>query len=288
MVKTIGNPLTWSAEALGAAGGYLADTTGRIVGEEANKPPSLRDMSLDDIREALKKGFEDFTALRSDVIFIVILYPIIGICLAVFAFNTELAPYLFPIASGFALIGPIAAVGLYEMSRRREVGLETDWRDAFTPFKSSALGPLVVIGVYLVTLFSLWLVLAGLIFSLTMGSAAPEGVLSFFQSVLTSPQGWAMILLGIPVGAIFAAVVLASTVVSIPLILDREIGVVQAVITSIRVTLKNPYVVGTWGVIVAAFLLLGSLPLFLGLIVVMPVLGHASWHLFRRAIEPIG
>lgn len=287
MVKTIGNPLTWGADAVGRTGSFLADSTGRIGGADAAiEPPVIRDLSIADLRYALKRGVDDFMALRSDVLFMCLLYPLIGLCLSLFAFNATLAPYLFPMASGFALIGPIAAVGLYEMSRRREAGEDTGWGDAFALFGSPAIGPLVVMGLYLLLVFTLWMLCANLIYRLTLGPGAPESIGAFLGDVFTTPQGHALILIGVPVGGLFAALVLAMSVISIPMLIDRPIGLPQAIVTSIRVTLRNPRVIAIWGLIVAGSLLVGSIPLFMGLIVAMPVLGHASWHLYRRAVEP--
>ena len=287
MVKTIGNPLTWTAGAVSSAGTYLADTTGRSGGEAAAAPPVIRDMTTEDIRVALRKGLDDFMALRSDVIFMCVLYPLIGLCLSLFAFNASLAPYLFPMASGFALIGPIAAVGRYEMSRLREAGHQTGWGDAFALLRSPAIGPLVVMGLYLLLIFAIWLLCARLIYTFTMGAGPPESIGAFLSDVFTTSGGRAMILLGIPAGGLFALLVLTVSVVSIPMLVDRDVGLPAAVVTSLRVSQRNPKVIGLWGLIVATGLVLGSIPLFLGVSVVMPVLGHASWQLYRRAVEPI-
>lgn len=285
MVKTIGNPLTWSMGAVGAAGGYMAEAVDRMGGRD-QADPVVREITTDDLRAALRKGWEDFTELRSDVIFIAIFYPIIGVVLATFAFNATLAPYIFPLTSGFALLGPVAATGLYELSRRREAGMDVSWTDAFAPIRSPSFGPILALGIYLLGIFLVWIIVAGLIFRLTMGAETPENAMAFFGQVLSSRSGLALFLIGVPVGAVFAATVLAIAIVSFPLLVDRNIGLPRAVVTSIRVTRRSPRTVAIWGAIVAMLMAVGSLPLFLGLIVVLPVLGHASWHLYRRAVEP--
>ncbi|OSP55039.1 DUF2189 domain-containing protein [Pseudoruegeria sp. SK021] len=284
MVKTIGNPLSWTAEALSGTGNHLADATSRIVGSRSAAPPVIRTLTMEDIRISLRAGVDDFLALRSDVVFIAVLYPIIGLVMATFAFNGDLAHHIFPLASGFALIGPIGAIGLYELSRRRELGLDPKWSDAFALLRSPALGPILALGAILLAIFVVWMLAAHLVFVLTMGDMLRINAMDFTTQVLTTPGGWAMVLIGIPVGFVFAAIVLTISVVSFPLLLDRDVGVRVAVMTSVNLTRRNPRVIGAWGVVVATGLLIGSLPLFLGLIIVMPILGHATWHLYRRAI----
>lgn len=284
MVKTIGNPLTWTASAAGAAGAHMAEATQSLGGADRSAP-QIRSLGYDDLLEALVLGFQDFMALRSDVMFIVLFYPLIGAALAWFAVNADLLPYLFPLAAGFALIGPVAATGLYELSRRREAGETPGWGDALTPLRSPSFAPILGLGLYLLGIFLAWMITAGVIFQVTLGSA-PASEAGFLAQVFTTDAGWAMIALGIPVGAIFAAVVLSISIVSFPLLVERNVGLPAAVVTSWRVTRANPGPVLTWGAIVAGLLALGSAPLFLGLIVIMPVLGHATWHLYRRAVAP--
>ncbi|WP_193143176.1 DUF2189 domain-containing protein [Meridianimarinicoccus sp. MJW13] len=284
MVKTIGNPLTWTAEAASAAGSHVAEATRRMGGRET-EAPQVRQITFDDLLAALAAGFEDFMALRSDVLALVVIYPLIGVALVLIAVNTELLPYLFPMASGFALIGPVAATGLYELSRRREAGEPTRWSDALTPLRSPSMAPILALGGLLMAIFVIWMLVAGMIWQVTLG-AQPPSEAGFLAQVLGTNAGWGMILLGIPIGAVFAALVLALAVVSVPLLVDRNTGLPMALVTSWRVTRTNPGPVLAWGAIVAGLLVIGSLPLFLGLIVVMPVLGHASWHLYRRAVAP--
>jgi uncharacterized membrane protein len=286
MVNTIGNPLSWSAHAIGRFGNHMAAATQRMGGRD-QAAPELRDITTDDLRAALHDGWADFLALRSDVIAIAFLYPVIGALLAYIAFNADLLPYLFPLASGFALLGPAAATGLYELSRRREAGEPVRWTDSFAPIKSPSFGPILVLSLYLLGIFTMWMLAAWAILALTMGSGTPDTPLAFLSEVLTTGPGWAMIVIGIPVGAAFAALALAVSIVSFPLLIDRNVGLPVAVVTSLRVAQRNPRTVGLWGLIVASGLVAGSIPLFLGLIVVLPVLGHATWHLYRRAIKPV-
>ena len=285
MARTIGNPLSWTARQLGATGSHLAAATEELGGENI-APPDARTLSFTDIDAALRKGWEDFLASRADAIFAVLIYPVIGISLVAIGFQMDLLPLLFPIAAGFALIGPVAAVGLYEISRRRERGEDVSWLDAFGVIQSPGFGRILVLGLYLAALYAIWMYAANLIYALTLGPEPPVSASTFLGDVFTTGAGWAMIVAGMLVGFIFALVALAVSVVSFPLLLDRRIGLAQAVVASYEVLRKNPVVILAWGAIVAAALVLGSIPLFFGLIVVMPVLGHATWHLYRRAVEP--
>jgi len=283
-IKTIGNPASWLLNAFADASHYAKDAAHEIGGD-AHAQPTVKQIGIEDIRIALRKGAKDFSALRTDVMFIVILYPIIGLCLAAIAFHRELLPLLFPLMAGFALLGPVAAVGLYEMSRRREKGETADFRAALGVIESPAIGAVLIIGLGLVLMFVVWMLTATLVFTLTLGPELPVSVTSFLRDIFTTGAGWAMLVIGCAAGFVFAAATLAMMIVSIPLLLDRHVGVGVAIATSLELTRKNPMTVTAWGFIVAAFLIVGTIPLFLGLILVFPILGHATWHLYRRSVE---
>ncbi len=277
----IRNPLEWSVDQLRLAGAAI-ESAGRRG--HAAAPPSVRRIAVSDIGEALAHGLDDFAACRTDVAFLCVIYPVAGLVLARLVFGYGLLPLLFPLASGFALLGPAAAVGLYEMSRRREAGAEVGWADAVGVFRAPSFGTIVLFGLVLLAIFLVWLNVAVAIYNATLGPEPPASVAAFAHNLLMTGRGWTLILVGNGVGFLFAAFVLAISVVSVPLLLDRDVGLVAAVGTSLRAIRASPGPMALWGFIVAASLAIGSLPAFLGLIVVMPVLGHATWHLYRRVV----
>ena len=288
-MATIRNPIEWGADQFRRATAHAGSTGRALRGSEAGAregPLTVRRIGVGDLGEVLRKGLADFGACRTDVVFLCLIYPIIGLVLARLAFDHDLLPLLFPVASGFALLGPVAAVGLYEMSRRREQGAEATWTQAFGVILAPAFGAIVVLGLLLLAVFLLWLVAAQVIYIYTLGPEPPVSAAAFLSEVIATEAGWTMIAVGIGVGFLFALLVLATSVVSFPLLLDRDVGIRTAISTSIRVAAANPLAIAAWGLIVAGGLVLGSLPLFLGLVVVLPVLGHATWHLYRRTVAP--
>ena len=284
---TIRNPVEWSVDQFRHAASAVesAGRVGRRTRENLHSPaPAIRHIGVADLGHVLARGLDDFAAYRTDVIFLCVFYPFVGLVLARLAFGYDLLPLIFPLASGFALVGPFAAVGLNEMSRRRETGMAVTWADAFGVFRSPSFGAIVVLGLVLMAIFLLWLLAAKAIYQITLGPALPTSLAGFVHDVLATPAGWTMIGVGIGVGFLFALLVLAISVISFPLLLDREVGVDTAVLTSIRAVFMNPGPMAGWGLIVAVGLVIGSIPCFLGLIIVMPVLGHATWHLYRLIV----
>lgn len=270
--------LSWGVADLGKA---VIPHPERHIGQAV---PQVRRISVADLGDALRKAWSDLAATRDDILFIGVIYPVAGLFLAVLASGNDLLPMVFPLASGFAILGPVAAVGLYEMSRLRERGEHVTWASAFGVLKSPALPSIIGVGAMLLALFGLWLAAAYQINLATLGAAPPPTFLAFTHNVFWTNAGWTLIVAGVGVGFLFAMLAFAIGVVSFPLLLDRDVGMWVAARTSFRAVATNPGVMAVWGLIVAGGLVLGSLPALVGLIVVMPLLGHATWHLYRKLV----
>jgi uncharacterized membrane protein len=254
-----------------------------LLGASTNPArPVVRRITPADLLQSLAYGLDDFSAMPSHAVFLCLIYPLLGLWLISLTSGYSMLPLAFPLAAGFALVGPLAAIGLYELSRRREAGLDTSSSHALDVLRSPSLGAIIVLGVLLMAIFLIWLAVAEAIYVANFGYAAPASFRHFLEDVFTTTPGWDLIVVGNGV----AVLTLTISAVSFPLLLDRDVGAAVALLTSIRVVVANPLTMALWGLIVAALLLIGSLPLFLGLTVVMPVLGHATWHLYRKAVEP--
>ncbi|MCW0181775.1 MAG: DUF2189 domain-containing protein [Zavarzinia sp.] len=284
---TIRNPVEWSADFLAGTARAINAAGHDIYREDletGGRLPMIRRIELADLGVALRRGLDDFAACRTDVIFLCLVYPLIGLVLARIAMDSGLLPLLFPLASGFALIGPLAGLGLYEMSRQREGGATVSWLQAFGVLRAPGLTGIILLGLVLVAIFFGWQYAAQTIYAATLGPMPPASLAAFLHDVFNTRAGLLMSVVGLGVGFVFAVAVLAISVVSFPMMLERHVRMDIAIATSVRVVAANPLAMAVWGLIVAGGLVLGSLPFFAGLIVVLPVLGHATWHLYRRVV----
>lgn len=287
MQQHIRNPIEWGWDTLKQTGRAMSSAGQTMDGAwegHDRTVPAVQRITAADLRDVLRRGFEDFGAYRTDVIFLCLLYPLVGLVLARMVWGYGMVPLVFPLISGFALIAPFFAVGLYEMSRRREQGMARGWADAFGVASSPALGSIMALGLLLLALFVMWLGAAHVIWLLTLGPEPPVSLEAFAQDVLTTQAGRTMAIVGVAVGFVFALAVLVLSVVSFPLLLDRDVGLGTAIATSLKVVRANPGPMVLWGLIIAAALVLGSIPLLMGLAIVFPVLGHATWHLYRKVL----
>jgi uncharacterized membrane protein len=254
--------------------------------EAAHARPMVRRIGLADLKDALRRGLDDFWVMPSHAVFLCLIYPVVGVLLGRLALGYDVLSLLFPLAAGFALIGPFAAIGFYELSRRREQNLDISWEHIFDVVRSPSRGAIAALGFLLLTIFVIWIAVAQAIYIANFGYEPAASIPDFIRQVFTTPAGWMLIIVGNFVGFLFAVGVLSISVVSFPLLLDRDVGAVEAVLTSVRAVAANPVTMAVWGLIVAGLLVIGSLPLLFGLAVVVPILGHSTWHLYRKVVEP--
>ena len=247
----------------------------------------IRRLDLHDLRVVLAQGWDDFLSKRGDLVFIGVIYPVAILVAGLYAFRASALPLIFPLAAGSILLGPIAASGFYELARRRELGHDMRWRHFLDVVRGPAALPFFSLTSVLVLVFLAWIICAWLIYAQTLGAQMPDAAATaggFLYAVLTTSAGWRMMVIGNVVGLGFALLTLAISVVSFPMIVDKPVGWSVALRTSFRVAWHNPVTTAVWGLIVVGLLILGSLLAFVGLAVVLPVLGYATWHLYTRAV----
>jgi len=246
--------------------------------------PAVRRIGTADLAACLRQGWDDFLAAPTQLLFLGVIYPLAGIVAARAAYGADMLPLIFPLLAGLSIMGPVVAAGIYELSRRRERGEDVRVAHAADVLHRPGVGSIVALGVLLLALLVGWLWAAQAVYDATLGPAAPTSPGAFLTDVFTTAEGWSMILVGNLVGLVFAVCTLCLTVVSFPLLVDRNVGAGVALRTSVRAVARNPVPMALWGLIVAALLALGVATLLVGLAVVMPVLGHATWHLYRRTV----
>ena len=284
----IRNPIEWVVEQIEAPGRTIGSTRPEDYWSlpQQAEAPEIQRITMADVKAALRRGVEDFAACRTDVMFLCLIYPVIGFFIAGAEAKDGLLPLLFPTAAGFVLVGPLFAIGLYEMSRQREMTGKISWLSMFNVLRAPSIGPIALLGLLLIALFLVWLAVAQGIYDITLGPAAPVSLWAFARETFTTSAGWAMIGLGWAVGIVFMAGVLAISVVSFPLMLDRPVTLRTAISASLVAVRRNPVQLGGWGLLVGAALFVGALPCFIGLILVLPILGHSTWHLYRKVVRP--
>jgi uncharacterized membrane protein len=260
----------------------------RVSSTPANSASlAIRRVTAADLWRALARGVDDFFAMPSHAIFLCIIYPLLGFFLIAMAFGYSILPLAFPVAAGLALVGPLAAIGLFELSRRREASFDRASSRLLGALRSPSLvANVMALGLLLMATLLIWLAAAQAIYVAFFGYSPPASLGRFVYDVLDTRAGLYLIVVGTGVGFLFASAALAISVVSFALLLDRNVGAAVALLTSIRVVAANPLTMALWGLIVAALLAVSALPFFLGLTVAVPVLGHTTWHLYRRAVVP--
>lgn len=256
----------------------------RTVASDESGSLTIGKIRLADLREVLAKGYDDFTAMPSHAVFLCVVYPVLGLLIGRVLRGLPLLPMLYPLVAGFALIGPFAALGLYELSRRRELGLDTSVGRVFDVLRSPGLSGIAALGAMLLIIFISWLMTAQAVYYAAFDGMVPGSLAELFRQVLTTRAGWILAIAGNGLGFLFAVITFSLSVVSFPMVLDRHVDAAEAAATSLRAVAANPVTMAVWGLIIGTSLLLGSLFFFVGLIVVLPILGHASWHLYRKVV----
>lgn len=261
--------------------------TQSVAARRSTKPRQIpvRKITAEDLRISLRQGLDDFKELRGDLVFAGLIYTFIGLAAVAMTTNGPLMPFFFPVVAGVALFGPATAVGFYELARRRERGLEVHWWNFLDLRKRASVDDMGMVAGLMLAIFALWLVVAGLLYVAFFGWATPTSFTGFIGEVLTTPRGWGLILAGLAVGAIFAWVILAISVASLPMLVDCNMTASEAVHASWRAAHANKPEMIRWGLTVLGLLVLGSIPLFVGLAFVLPWLGYATWHLYTRLID---
>jgi uncharacterized membrane protein len=252
---------------------------------EKNIDPVIHPVRAADLPEILKLGAADFEAKPTHGVFITLIYGLIALFTALVGLGENFLPLLFPLLAGTAILGPLAASGLYELSRRREQGLDYSWHHVFDVIHAPSRWGIAAMGAVLAILFAAWLMTAQLLYDAFFTGAHPDTLTAMWQQVFSTSAGWRLLIVGSAIGFVYSIVVYAATVVSLPMMLHHKIPLGKAVLTSLRAVQHNWRAMAAWYCIVVAMVLLGSLPLFLGLAVVVPILGHATWHLYRRTVS---
>ena len=246
--------------------------------------PDVRRISTADLDGALRQGWKDFRERRGDLLFIGLLYPVVCLVAVYVTLNQPLLPILFPLVAGLSIAGPVVAAGFYELARRDEEGVESTWWHFLDPLRGRSRTPLAVLTSGLALLFFGWLLVAYVLYTLTLG---PNGTLDpgdFVSRLFTTSEGWTLIVFGNIAGFGFAVVTLVFALVSFPMVIDQPVDAGLAVRTSIKAVRANPREAIGWGLRVAGLLALGTVPFGIGLAIVLPWLGYATWHLYTRLV----
>ncbi|WP_306117741.1 MULTISPECIES: DUF2189 domain-containing protein [unclassified Roseitalea] len=251
----------------------------------ASTMPAVNALTADDIRAALAEGWSDFRRAPLFGLFFAGVYAIGGLLIVQSLFVWEQSWMIYPVMIGFPLIGPFAAVGLYEVSRRLAAGEPLAWNEVLSVIRAQSRRELAFMAFVVLFIFWIWMYQVRLLIALVLGRMSFATWESFSSTVFTTSQGWTFLAIGHVVGAALALALFSVTVISIPMLLDRNVDFVTAMITSVKAVFASPVVMLGWGAIVTLAVIAGIIPAFLGLLVVLPVLGHTTWHIYKKAVQ---
>ncbi|MCX7341359.1 MAG: DUF2189 domain-containing protein [Hyphomicrobiales bacterium] len=260
--------------------------TGQTAAPQRPADPVIRTVTWADVVDALAAGLRDFAAAPQYGLFFGAIYALGGLAIFGSLFWFELVYLAYPLAAGFVLVGPFAAAGLYDVSRRRERGEPLSFRAVLGSVWAQRRREMVWMSFVAVFLMIIWLYQVRLLVALFLGLRSFSTLGEFLGVLVTTPEGLTFLAIGHIVGAILSAIAFTLTVVSFPLLVDRDLDFITAIITSFRAVAHNPVVMLGWGLCVVVLMIAAIVPLFCGLVVVLPVLGHATWHIYRRVVAP--
>lgn len=257
------------------------DTLGTDTALPAASPQVAGDLAFGDLGKALAAGWRDFRSMPQFGMFFGGVYVVAGLAMGWAAITGGEPTWLIPAMAGFPLVAPFVAVGLYEASRRREAGQPLSWRAVLGALKGHGDDQILSMGVIVFVAFAFWMIVAHAIFAIFMAESGMGG--ESIEAFLT-PAGLTMLAVGSAVGAVMAFAFYAMTVISLPMLVERKVDFLTAIIASLKVVRGNFTVMLGWAAIIAVLLFVAMIPAFVGLMVALPVLGHATWHLYRRAV----
>ncbi|WP_204114607.1 DUF2189 domain-containing protein [Shimia biformata] len=249
--------------------------------------PQVNRVTASDIRASLKAGFSDFLARPVMSGFFGLFYAVFGILLVWSLVWLGKIWMIIPAVVGFPLVAPFAAAGLYEISRRRQMGQDFGWSDILTVMANQRKREMGWMAFVTLFVFWVWMYQIRLWLAIILQDASFSDVDGFLHTVFFTPAGWTFLFVGTCAGAILSAALFTLTVVAMPMLLDWDTNFVTAMLTSIRVVTENPKTMLTWAAIISVTMLLSLIPAFLGLIFTLPILGHTTWHLYQRAVPPV-
>jgi uncharacterized membrane protein len=279
------NPKTWSPNLSEKNDFAMAQEKSFRDIQVSSSEIEVRTIALNDLWQSLKEGYDDFNATPAVGMFLtVLLFLLFALLLTLSLVGKNLHYLAFPIVAGFTLIGPVVSVGLFEMSRRREHGLDVSWRSTFDFVHSASFAPILALSLVMMVLYVAWLFSAEFLFFGLFGDDPPVSASDFVTQLVTTRRGAGLIVYGTLLGFIFAFTALAISVVAFPLVLDRPASAATAVAISIRAVTSNLVVMAVWGLIVVVLLVAGAIVFLIGLAAVLPILGHATWHLYRKVV----